>query len=223
MANPLLTPPGPSAIPIPLDSSPFKPSKVIPNQCRDPKAESYIAQWEAGLIDFKSIAADDTIPVDQRFCKSMDDDGNVMEAEGCKLTNAPVGYLWKELSDSPTVIGITNGSPSDHNPHYHSQAECYYVVHGKAKTLANNQFEWLKKGEYFYIPGNAIHNTPIIEDEGFGVLYWYPGHAYWSSFKYYWRFDVKNLVVAEQAFDRVDHIRQRDLGLGPYDTNQSRF
>ncbi|MGL4936879.1 MAG: cupin domain-containing protein, partial [Shewanella sp.] len=43
------------------------------------------------------------------------------------------------------------------------------------------------------------------------------------GFKYYWRKDVKNLRVAEEAFDRVDEIRKRDLNLGPYGTNEAFF
>ncbi|GLS82054.1 cupin domain-containing protein [Paraferrimonas haliotis] len=209
--------------PVPYDSSPYAPQDTMPEQCRDPQVEAYIADWEAGKVDFNSIQANESIDPSQRFCKTMDDDGNILEAKNCDLKNAPVGYLWKELSDSPVVIGITNGGKSDHNPHFHGQPECYYVVNGEGMTLAQNKFWPLKKGQYFYIPGATIHNTPIMKDEGLGVMYWYPKNAHFDGFKYYWRNDVKYLKVAEDAFDRVDKIRKRDLNLGPYGTNQDVF
>lgn len=209
--------------PVPMDSTPYTPQDTMPEQCRDPQVEAYIADWEAGKVDFNTIKSNSSIAPDQRFCKTMDDDGNIMEAENCELKNAPVGYLWKELSDSPVVIGITNGGKSDHAPHFHGQPECYYVVTGESKTLSDNKFRDLKLGQYFYIPGTAIHNTPILTDKGLGVMYWYPKNAHFDGFKYYWRKDVKNLRVAEEAFDRVDEIRKRDLDLGPYGTNEARF
>ncbi|MGL4475832.1 MAG: cupin domain-containing protein [Shewanella sp.] len=209
--------------PVPYDSSPYLPQNTIPEQCRDPQVEAYIADWEAGKINFATIQPNDSIAKDQRFCKGLDDQGNVLEVKDCDLNNAPVGYLWKDLADTPMVIGITNGGKSDHEPHFHGQPECYYVVTGQSPTLADNQFHPLKKGQYFYIPGNHIHNTPIMSDEGLGVMYWYPNNAHFDGFKYYWRKDVKNLRVAEEAFERVDAIRKRDLDLGPYGTNQAKF
>nr|WP_228371098.1 hypothetical protein [Shewanella piezotolerans] len=55
------------------------------------------------------------------------------------------------------------------------------------------------------------------------MMYWYPNNAHFNGFKYYWRKNVKNLSVAEEAFDRVDEIRKRDLNLGPYGTNEKVF
>ncbi|MGL6123900.1 MAG: cupin domain-containing protein [Shewanella sp.] len=209
--------------PVPADSTPYVPQNTMPEQCSNPAIEAYIADWEAGKIDFNTIKPNDSIAADQRFCKTLDDHGNVLEAKNCDPKNSPVGYIWKELSDSPMVIGITNGLKSDHEPHFHGQPECYYVVNGSSKTLANNKFETLAKGQYFYIPGAHIHNTPILNKEGLGVFYWYPNNAHFDGFKYYWRKDVKNLRVAEEAFDRVDAIRKRDLNLGPYGTNEAFF
>ncbi|MBY5981921.1 cupin domain-containing protein [Ferrimonas balearica] len=208
---------------IPYDYSPYSPQTTMPEQCRDPLVEQYIADWEAGKIDFNTITANDSIAKDQRFCKGLDNDGNILEVKGCDLNNAPVGYLWKELADYPLTIGITNGGKSDHEPHFHGQPECYYAVSGRARTLADGEYKWMEKGMYFYIPGNTIHNTPITEEEGFGVLYWYPKNAHFDGFKYYWRKDVKNLRVAEEAFDRVDIMRKAAMGLGPYGTNEARF
>jgi len=117
--------------------------------------------------------------------------GNVLILENGNLELSPVGYIWKELSDSPIVIGITKGMKSDHEPHFHKEDECYYVVSGRARTFCQEKFNWMEKGQYFYIPGNTIHNTPITEEEGLSVLYWYPNNAHFDTFKYYWRKDVQ--------------------------------
>ena len=207
---------------VPRWSNPNLPSDTMPEACRNPEVERYIADWEAGKIDFKTIRANDSIAADQRFCKSLDDKGNVLEVKSCKYQDSPVGYLWKDLSDSPVVIGITDGGMSDHEPHYHAQPECYYVVNGESKTLADGRFVDLRKGQYFYIPGNTIHNTPIYE-KGLGVLYWYPKNARFAGFNYHWRRDVKYLTPAEEAFERVDEVRKRDLNIGPYGTNEKVF
>ncbi|MCK8046197.1 cupin domain-containing protein [Shewanella sp. 1CM18E] len=209
--------------PVPYDSTPYAPQDTMPAQCANPEVEAYIAAWEAGEIDFTTIKSNSSIPADQQFCKSLDDDGNVLEIADCDKSKSPVGYIWKELSDSPTVIGITDGGRSDHAPHFHGQPECYYVVTGESQTLAQNKFQKLSLGQYFYIPGATIHNTPILSDKGLGVMYWYPNNAHFNGFKYYWRKDVQNLRVAEEAFDRVDEIRKRDLNLGPYGTNEAIF
>ena len=206
---------------VPFDSTPYLPQDTMPLACKNDKVAQYIKDWEAGKIDFNTIKADSSIPEDQQYCKGLDDQGNIHKVVNCDVKNAPVGYFWKELSDYPEVIGITDGAKTDHEPHYHAQPECYYIVKGKTKFLADNRFVDIKKGQYVYIPGNTIHNIPFYE--GTGVLYWYPKNAHFNGFKYYWRKDVKNLRVAEEAFDRVDAIRKRDLGLGPYGTNADKF
>ncbi|WP_298440574.1 cupin domain-containing protein [uncultured Ferrimonas sp.] len=208
---------------VPFVSTPYAPAKTMPEQCRDPKVEAYIAAWERGEIDFNSIEADATIAQDKRGCTTIDDDGNYITMAKCSLDNAPVGYMWKELSDWPVTIGITNGKPSDHNPHFHGQPECYYAVSGRARTLAQGQYQWMETGDYFYIPGNTIHNTPIEDPSGFGVLYWYPKNGHFDGFKYYWRNDVKYLRPAEAAFDEVDLMRKAAMGLNEYGDNESYF
>ena len=70
----------------------------------------------------------------------MDENGNIFEIKYEDLINSPVKYIWKQLADSPIVIGITKGLKSDHAPHFHKEAECYYVVTGRAKTLSKNNF-----------------------------------------------------------------------------------
>lgn len=207
---------------VPRWSAPDLPQDTMPEACRNPEVEAYIRDWKAGKVDFKTILANDSIPKDQRFCKSLDDAGNISEVKSCSYKDSPVGYIWKELSDAPVVIGITDGGMSDHEPHYHPQPECYYVTNGEGKTLADGKFVPLKKGQYFYIPGNTIHNTPIYE-KGLGVIYWYPKNAHFNGFNYHWRRDVKYLTPAEEAFDRVDEVRKRDLNIGPYGTNQAIF
>ncbi|WP_211783555.1 cupin domain-containing protein [Falsirhodobacter algicola] len=208
---------------IPYVTSPFAPSKTMPEACANATVEAYISKWESGEIDFDSIAPDDSIPESRRGCLTFDADGNITEAAQCSLENAPVGYLWKELSDWPVTIGITNGKPSDHNPHFHGQPECYYAVSGRARTLAQGQYQWMETGDYFYIPGNTLHNTPIEDPTGFGVLYWYPDNGHFDGFKYYWRKDVEYLRPAEEAFDEVDIMRKAAMGLGSYGTNEEYF
>jgi mannose-6-phosphate isomerase-like protein (cupin superfamily) len=149
--------------------------------------------------------------------------GNRLKMESGDPTKSAVGYLWRTLCDAPIVIGITNGVVSDHQPHFHAQAECYYVVSGRAKTLSDGEYKVLEKGDYFYIPGNTIHNTPIMDAEGLSVLYWYPRDHTFSTFKYYWRQDCLSSNEAVDKFDAVDHLRKRDLGLGPYGTNTAVF
>lgn len=207
---------------VPRWSTPYLPQDTMPEACRNPEVEAYIRDWEAGRIDFRTIRANDSIPKDQQFCKSLDDKGNILEVKSCRHEDSPVGYIWKDLADAPVVIGITDGGMSDHEPHYHSQPECYYAVKGEGMTLADGRFVPLKKGQYFYIPGNTIHNTPIYE-KGLGVLYWYPKNAHFNGFQYHWRRDVKYLTPAEEAFDKVDEVRRRDLNIGPYGTNQTVF
>ncbi len=204
---------------LPQESSPSLPVKSIPEECRNGTVEAYIKKWETNKINFNNIQSDDTILLDQRYCKTLNKSFNIVEAKNCELKNAPVGYLWKELSDFPTVIGITNGARSDHEPHFHNEAECYYVVIGETVTLANGSFHQIKKGDYFFIPGNTIHNTPIFSKKGFGVIYWYPGKSHFSRFKYYWRKDVKQIKEAEEIFDRVDAIRKKVLKLSPYNSS----
>ncbi|WP_051201915.1 cupin domain-containing protein [Ferrimonas senticii] len=208
---------------IPFVTSPFSPSKTMPEQCRNPKVEAYIKAWEAGEVNFDTIAADDSVPAKNRGCFTLDDAGNVLTLERCDVTASPVGYIWKNLSDWPTTIGITNGLPSDHNPHYHGQPECYYAVSGRARTLAEGEYKWMETGDYFYIPGQTIHNTPIEDPAGFGVIYWYPENGHFDGFKYYWRNDVKYLRPAEAAFDEVDVMRKAAMGLKPYGDNQEYF
>ena len=207
---------------VPFDSTPDVPQDRMPQACKNPEVEAYIRDWEAGKIDFKTIRANASIPKEQQFCKSLDDKGNVLKIESCKWEDSPVGYIWKDLSDEPVVIGITDGGKSDHDPHFHPQPECYYVVKGESVTLADGAFRPLRKGQYFYIPGNTIHNTPIYE-KGLGVLYWYPKNAHFAGFHYKWRHNTKNHYVIQQAWDRVDEIRKRDLNIGPYGTNERVF
>ena len=58
----------------------------------------------------------------------MDEGGNVVNCD-CVHTS-PVHYVWRMLADFPIVIGITRGVKSDHEPHFHEEDECYFVVDG---------------------------------------------------------------------------------------------
>lgn len=120
----------------------------------------------------------------------------------------PVGYIWKRLVDEPSAIGITKGVESDHAPHFHEAAECYYVVEGGGMTLCDGTFRLLTAGQYLYIPGNAIHNTPILDEGGLSVLYWFPQHAYGRIGPYYWRKEGGQSADALARFAIVDRLRR---------------
>jgi oxalate decarboxylase/phosphoglucose isomerase-like protein (cupin superfamily) len=195
-------------IPVPEVSSSFRPQNKIPSQCKNTLVETYIADLESSKVNFNTIKANYSITKDQNYIKTMDNKGDIFEIKYSDKKMSPVGYIWKELADSPIVIGITEGVKSDHAPHFHKEAECYYVVSGRARTLSNNKFIWMEKGQYFYIPSNTIHNTPITESDGLSVLYWYPQNANFNKFKYYWRNNVEGSPKAIDAFDKVDIIRK---------------
>ncbi|MCD8550740.1 MAG: hypothetical protein LRY74_11245 [Shewanella xiamenensis] len=55
--------------PVPYDSTPYVPQNTMPEQCSNPEIEAYIADWEAGKIDFNTIKPNDSIAADQRFVK----------------------------------------------------------------------------------------------------------------------------------------------------------
>ena len=88
----------------------------------------------------------------------------------------------------------------------------YYVVRGGGLTLCSDRYVPLVKGQYFYIPGNTIHNTIITHPEGLSVLYWYPNDSAFRTFAYYWRSTVKHSSAAVAAFDEVDRLR-RTIGM----------
>jgi mannose-6-phosphate isomerase-like protein (cupin superfamily) len=222
---------------LPELSSPYFPQKTMPNNCSHPLVEKYIRGIEAGLFSFETLEPDES--VQDKRTKTMDSTGNIIESNGNPLESA-VGYVWKQLCDHPIVIGVTQGVDSDHDPHYHLEPECYYVISGKAKTLCNDQYIDLQRGDYFFIPGNTIHNTPILptaatattvtttetetETGGvstgptpFSVLYWFPMNHTFSSFEYRWKRNSTDCEVIDR-FRKIDHIRERDLRLEPYGT-----
>jgi mannose-6-phosphate isomerase-like protein (cupin superfamily) len=213
---------------LPELSSPYFPQKSMPTLCSHPLIEKYIQGIENGFMNFETLEPDESV-IDKRI-KTMDCSGNVIESNGNPL-DSPVGYIWKQLCDYPLVIGVTQGVNSDHDPHYHQEPECYYVISGKAKTLCQDQYIDLNKGDYFFIPGNTIHNTPILataEDSTgtgagtsgesmtpFSVLYWFPMNHTFSSFEYRWKRNSSDSEVIER-FQKIDEIRLRDLRLEPY-------
>lgn len=206
-------------IPTPLHSSTFTPQWEMPEQCKDPLAEKYIAGLQSGKYTLANIPSDDTIPSNKQYWLTFDKSGkNVVECKDGDIKNSPANYCWKELSDSPSVIGIVAMGKTDHAPHFHAEHECYYIASGKTETLADGQMMSIEKGQYFYINDYAIHNIPNLNKEDLTIFYWYPGIANWSKFKYYWKDDVKNHMPAEAAFDKVDEIRKAAWGFGPYGT-----
>ena len=204
-------------VPTPSTSTSFMPQDTIPEKCRNAKVEAYIADWEAGKVDFQTIQPDDTI-VPGKACKTYNPlTGGVITLPTCNPKLIPAG--WKELSDSPTVIGITLAIQGDHEPHYHSQPECYYVAEGRSRVLAGDKYPWLEKGQYLYVEGDAIHNTPFTESGRFSLIYWFPGNANWDTFNYYYRKNTSHSEEAVAAFDSVDTFRLEHMQLKPYGQN----
>lgn len=210
-------------VPRPLTSTPFSPHRFLPDELIPPLVQIYIKQLEQGYCDFYTIEPNESISSHNRHIKTMDTNGKIIIAGDGNPRSSAVGYVWKQLSDYPIVCGITQAYRADHKPHYHSEAECYYVVKGRAKTLSQDKYVWLEQGDYLYIPPNAIHNTPITEEGGFSVLYWYPFDSHFDTFKYYWREDVQCCNHAVRAFQKVDSIRAHEMQLGPYGTNAELF
>lgn len=184
-------------------SSPFIPQYTIPENCKHPLVESYIRDLQGGLCDFDTIHYHESIPLDQRYVKTMDLQGNVIPLKDKDISKSPVKYCWKLLADAPIVIGITKGLESDHEPHFHREDECYFVVDGSGMTLCNSTFMKLSKNQYFFIPGNTIHNTPILRD-GLSILFWYPNDKYFENFKYFWKHNSPEYL---EQFETVDKIR----------------
>ena len=196
-------------VPVPNVSSPYTPQYIIPEHCRNPLVEAYISDLKSGKVTFETIQCHASLRTEDSIVKTMDSDGNVINCDSVHMS--PVHYIWKMLADFPIVIGITKGIKSDHEPHFHAEDECYFVVDGCGVTLCNGTFVRLEKGHYFYIPGNTIHNTPIL-DQGLSVLFWYPHNAHFSRFRYYWKKDVVNSIEALEQFEMVDRIRKECLG-----------
>ena len=208
---------------IPFKWSTHMPSKTpLPAPLMHPLVEAYIQALQEGSVTFHTIPYHDSCRQVAGKTFSMDLNGGLLVVESGEVRDSPVGYIWKHLCDSPIVIGITQAIAGDHNPHYHPQDECYYVVSGRGYTLCNGQYIELTQGDYFYIPDNTIHNTPILHPDGLSVLYWYPYHHHFNTFQYYWRASVEEYSPeATSAFDAVDEIRLAQLGLGRYGTNST--
>jgi hypothetical protein len=198
-------------------STSFLPQKMMPENCSHPIVEKYISEIEKGEYDFDTIPYHESIPENDRVIKTLDLNGNVIISPNGNPLESPVKYVWKQLCDHPIVIGITLGVKGDHEPHFHHEPECYYVVQGSTKTLCQNKYIDLTKGDYLYIPGDTIHNTPIVGDNEFSVLYWFPNHSQFSTFQYYWK--KNSAAECVELFQKVDEIRQRDLQLGSYEQN----
>lgn len=204
------------SIPVPRDSTPFPITNEIVELCKDPYAEAIIKQFERGEITLKSAKSDLSVPPSERMCLTYDEKGQYKESRNCDSKDTLDGVYWKVLMNNPQAIGAMGISGGEWKPHYHAQPECYYIIKGKAKILIQNKYQDIKKGQYNYFPGNAIHGFVVEENEGtFEALYWWPKNANASGFHYYWKNSVTNMRVAEEAFDRVDAIRKRDLGLPP--------
>lgn len=203
-------------------SSPYLPQYTCPEEFTPLAIRQVIRRFTLGITNFASCKANASIARKDRVIKSLTDTGRIITLSRDDPTLSPVGYLWKDLSDSPYIFGATKGIRSDHEPHFHNAWEVYYVLSGQGMTLAQDRFVPLTQGQFFLIPPNTIHNTPILADE-LSVLYWMPFNAHFSSITYYWRHSLPENDPAQALFDQVNAIRQRDLQLGPYGTNASFF
>ena len=207
---------------LPQISSYFLPQRTFPENSYHPLVEKYISLLTSNFYTFETIPIDDSVPKENSGIKTFDINNNIIPFNSSSLSLSPVGYVWKQLCDTPIVIGITKGIQSDHQPHYHNEIECYYVLKGKAVTLCNNQYIELNEGDFFYIPSNTIHNTPLLYDNiEFHLLYWFPNNSNFNTFQYYWIHNVTN----QQAIDRfrqVDEIRRKELQLESYDVSRNK-
>lgn len=155
--------------------------RTFPPNSYHPLVAEYVSKFRSNELTFKKIASlfPDKI-------QTFDENNNIISYPSADPSFSHVKYIWIQLHDEPIVIGITNGVKSDHKPHYYKQAECYYVIKGNTKTLYNGDYINLCEGDFFYIPSNVIHNTPLINDENFVLLYWFPNDAHFDTFEYYW-------------------------------------
>lgn len=196
-------------------SSPFAPTYDCPLELTPEPIRAIIRAWEKQSLSFATLTSNASVPKDKEGIFSLTNTGEIIRLTSNDPQLSPVGYLWKNLSEFPYIAGATRGVRSDHEPHYHNAWEVYYVLDGLGLTLAQDRYQRLRTGQYFVIPPNTIHNTPILS-EGLSVLYWMPQNAYLDSIQYYWRHNAPQTPEILAQFDAVDSIRARDLGLGPY-------
>ncbi len=177
--------------------------KTFPPNSYHPIVENYISKFKSKELTFEIIANQFSDKIE-----TFDENNNIIPYQSSNPSLSFVKYIWIQLHDEPIVIGITNGVKSDHNPHYHSEVECYYVIKGNTKTLYNGKYIDLCEGDFFYIESNAIHNTPLLNDENFILLYWFPNNAKFSTFKYYW---IDNSIDENkiEEFKNINNLRKK--------------
>ena len=177
--------------------------RTFPVNSYHPIVSDYISKFKSGELTFEIIAEQFSDKIE-----TFDENNNIICYPSSDPSFSFVKYIWIQLSDEPIVIGITNGVKSDHKPHYHSEVECYYVIKGNTKTLYEGKYIDLCEGDFFKIESNVIHNTPLLNNENFVLLYWFPNNSRFSTFNYYWIDNVTDEEKIEE-FKNIDRLRKK--------------
>lgn len=203
---------------MPTDSTSNAPtmysSSGMPKACKNAAAEKIIKDYESGALKFANLPKDDTV---KTGWETWDGKGGIKNCPGGAV-NKTGDYCWKWISrptDGRTPMGVSvRFGPYDNTPHYHKQAECFYVLKGESMMNVQGGMEPYKKGEIVHIEGNAIHDMAIVKPEPFAHFWWYPNDTDWDSFEYHWRKTTLRNPEIQAAFDRVDRMRT-DAGMAP--------
>lgn len=177
--------------------------RTFPPNSYHPIVADYISKFKSGELTFEIIAEQFSDKIE-----TFDENNNIISYPSSDPSFSFVKYIWIQLNDEPIVIGITNGVKSDHKPHYHAEVECYYVIKGKTKTLYEEKYIDLCEGDFFKIESNVIHNTPLLNNENFILLYWFPNNSRFSTFNYYWIDNATDEDKIEE-FKNINKLRKK--------------
>ncbi len=179
----------------PLPYTPYAPTKLMPQVCKQEQALAYLEELKSGKKDIYTVKSND------HGGKGANDSGwltwtidNPDKLIPCPKGGASateVGMCWKELNDEPTVIGLVRVAPGTAIPHYHREMECYYGLSGEGLTWSQGRMQHFQPGDYIEIPSKAMHYTPnTYDDQDLIYMYWFPQDGKFSTFKYQWPQDV---------------------------------
>jgi len=194
----------------PVDSTkniPVKYSKFgFPDGCFTPEAKKIIEDYESGRLAMEDFPCDDSVP---GIWQTWDENGGTKKLPGGKVTR-PGQYGWKFLSDkkqgAPMGISVRFG-PYDNEPHFHREAEWFYVLEGETLLNVNGKLQPFKKGDIVFFEENAIHDMVIVKPAPFAHLWGFPHDSDWKTFQYYKRENTMVHPAVQSVFDSVDEMR----------------